>query len=153
MVWPVAVADFKAYFVREFPYGGATDTVMDPDITRALSEAALAFNEGLWNDDAERQTAYLYLTAHFLVLNIRTAGGLAATAPKKGIQSNEGGVIQSKGVGSVSVSYAVPQSITENPIFSQYLKTDFGQKYLTLLAPRLVGNMVVLGGSPVNYAP
>ena len=47
MIQPT-VTDFKNYFNRDFPYGNVDlSTVQDNDITKALAEAAMNFNEGL----------------------------------------------------------------------------------------------------------
>jgi hypothetical protein len=126
------------------------DTVTPADITRALAEAGMSFNEGLWGNVTEKSTAFLYLAAHYLVLNVQAAGGLLPQGAAKGIKSGGGGVVQSKSVGSVSVSYALPQSIIESPILGQYMRTDFGQKYLALIYPRLVGNIGIVSGQPTG---
>ena len=147
MPWPLAASDFQTYFVREFVYGVGRDQVMPADIARALAEAGVVFNEGLWLDEGEKKTAFLYLAAHYLVLNIQAAGGLLLQGSSKGIKSGGGGgVVQSKSVGSVSMTYALPQSIIESPILGQYMRTDFGQKYISLIYPRLVGNVKIVSG-------
>lgn len=144
--FPPSVADFKAYFVREFLYGTGPATVMDGDVQRGLNEAALDFNTGVWVSVAEQIIAYLYVAAHFMVLNIQGAGGLSATNLGKGVQSKGGGTIESKGAGSLNVGFAVPDFVRQSPILSQFMRTDFGQKYIQLLAGRLVGNLLVLAG-------
>lgn len=151
MAPPITVADFKAWFTREFIYGATPDKVMDADITKALAQAATVFNEGLWEDVAETQLAFYYVAAHFLVIDIQMSGGLSATPLGKGVQSQGGGVIQSKTVGSVSVSYDLPESIMQSPILNQFMRTDFGQKYLSMLTPRLVGNVYAVAGNVDPY--
>lgn len=147
-MFPPAVSDFKAFFVREFAYGLTNDLVTDADVTRALSEAGMDFNSGLWLNTVEMSTAYLYVAAHFLALNIQNAGGLSASNLSRGVNSAGGGVIESKAVGSVSVGYAIPDFVRQNPMLSQFMQTGFGQKYLALIWPRLVGNVLfVPGGS------
>lgn len=141
---PITVSDFKSYFTREFIYGITPDTVLDGDIERAINESTLVFNSNLWIVPEEQIIAYQYLTAHFLVLNIRTAGGLSDPVSGKGITSTGSGTISSKSVGSVSVGYSLPSFITNSSALSGFLKTEFGIKYLQLLAPRLVGNVSIV---------
>jgi hypothetical protein len=119
---------------------------MPADVTRALTEAAVVFNPGLWTNAAEMQTAYLYAAAHFLALNIQGAGGLSVTNAGRGVSSGGGGAIESKSVGGVSVSYAIPDIIRQSPILSQFWQTNFGQKYLAMLLPRMVGNVMLVSG-------
>jgi hypothetical protein len=145
--YPPTIADFKAQFDRDFDYGPGTENVRDTDITRALADAAMLFNPGLW-DTIEQPTAYGYLAAHFLVLNIQGAGGPSAANYGKGLASHGGGTIESKSVGGVSVTFAVPDFVRANPTLSQLMKTDYGQKYLSLIYPRLVGNVAVIAGDP-----
>lgn len=133
------VSDFKDQFTREFVYGLSKETVMDADITRALNEAASVFNGALWEDDDEKVTAYCYAAAHFLVLNLQAAGGLLAQNVGAGVNSRGGGNVAAKSVGSVSLTFALPTSLTEDPILHGFIRTDFGQRYLAMLTPRLVG--------------
>lgn len=144
------IADFKAQFNREFVYGSGFDTVQDADITRGLNEAGFVFNPALWVTDQEAQIAYLYASAFYLVLNIQAAGGLSAVVRGAGVNSHGGGTIQSKGVGNVNVTYDTPAYIKESPILSQFMRNDFGQSYLSLLTPRLVGNIATVAG---NFNP
>lgn len=148
MAWPAVIADFKAYFVREFVYGSTVDKILDADITKALGEATMVFNEGLWNNVGEKSIAFLYLTAHYLVLDIQNAGGIAGGTAGKGLNSAGGGIVSSKSVGSVSVSYAVPQYALDSPTLGPYAQTGFGRKYLSLIYPRLIGNVAVISGQP-----
>ncbi len=151
MSFPPAIADFKAQFTRDFQYGTGMNTVIDPDIQRGLNDALIVFNPGLWTTPAELNTAFLYVAAHFMVLNIQAAGGLSATNQGRGVQSKGGGTIESKGVGSANVGFAVPDFVRQSPVLSQFMRTDYGQKYLQLLTPRLVGNVTVVAGRfPVN---
>ena len=134
------VADFKAFFVRDFPYGSTTAAVMDADITRALLEAGANFNSALWSTQAEYSMAYLYVAAHYLVIDLR--------ASSQGIAGTYSWLTSSKGVGSVNESYSIPQSILDSPVFSMFSKTAYGAKYLSLALPRIVGNVIsVTGGT------
>lgn len=146
------VQQFKDQFAREFPYGARKDQVMTADITRALNEAAPMFNDALWTDDTERVIAYCYAAAHYLVLNIRAAGGLSnEQGLGGGLNSSGGAAVLQKSVGGVSLSYALPDRIVQSPILSGFMRTDFGLRYLQMLAPRLVGGgFVVPSGSDTD---
>jgi hypothetical protein len=146
--YPPIVADFKAQFDRDFAYGVGREFVRDTDIIRALNEAGLNINPGLFDTTSktnEGAIAFLYLAAHYMVVNIQAAGGLSPAAGV-GVDSHGSGTIQSGGVGGVSVSYQLPESITQNPILSGFMQTHYGQKYLSLLWPKLIGNMVTISG-------
>ncbi len=158
MSFPPSVSDFKAQFTREFLYGTSLAQVQDNDIQRAINEASIPFNPGLWDgttplgSTTELNIVYLYLAAHFLTLNIQGAGGLSSINRGRGVKSSGGGTIQSKSVGSVSVTYVIPEDIQNSPILGQFMRTDFGQKYLTLLTPRLVGNVAIVSGQSFSPA-
>lgn len=147
------VAEFKARFVRDFFYGEAASYVMDADVANALNDASMVFNPGIWIDTDETRTAFLYASAHFLVKNIQAAGGLAAQNLSRGLNSRGGGTIQSKNVGQVGVTFSLPQPVSDSPILNQFQQTDYGQRYLQLMAPRLVGNTTVLDGWNDTGAP
>ncbi len=121
----------------------------------------MCFNPALWDNTAalgnytEYSIAYLYVAAHFLTLNIQGAGGLSKVNMGRGVDSQGGGTIESKGVGPVNISYAIPEHIKNSEILGQFMRTDFGQKYLVLVTPRLVGNVQVVSGvacSPGNWS-
>lgn len=158
MSFPPSVADFKAQFTREFVYGTSLATVQDNDIQRAINETSISFNPGLWDGQTplgsttELNIAYLYLSAHYMTLNIQGAGGLSSVNRGRGVKSTGGGTIQTKSVGSVSLTYVIPEDVQNSPILGQYMRTDFGQKYLALLAPRLVGNVAIVAGAAFSPA-
>jgi hypothetical protein len=153
MTPPVTVADFKAQFVREFDYGARKDQVLDADITRALNDTGIVFNPNLWADDTEQNIAYLYASAHFLVLNVQNAGGLSLENNSAGINSKGTAAIIAKSVGQVSLNFQFPEWVMNSPILSGFLTTGFGQRYLQLLTPRCVGaGYTVFGWSDVAGA-
>jgi hypothetical protein len=132
------VSDFKNYFVRDFPYGTEQVSVMDSDISRAIVDAGINFNEALWSTQATYNVGFLLLTAHYLVLNLR--------ASAQGIQGQYEWLLSSKGVGSVSVGISIPDRILNNPTFSMLTKTTYGAQYLEYVMPQLVGNMYAVCG-------
>lgn len=125
------VTDFKSYFTRDFPYGVANNTVLDSDITKALGEAGVNFNSGLFGDQDTYSMAFLYLAAHYLVMDLR--------ASSQGITGNFPWLEAPKTVGSVSQGFTFPEFIATNPILAHFGKTYYGAKYITIVYPRLIG--------------
>lgn len=150
---PATVPQFKGFFTRDFTYGPGLDAVRDSDVQNALNVASGIFNPALFDTapigvapdlTSEALMAYLNLSAHFLVTSIQGVGGLGKQG--KGVLSQGEGNVSSKGVGGVSVSYTWPDFVVNNPALFQLTKTTYGQLYLQVLMPRLVGNVsAVLG--------
>jgi Putative Ig domain/Protein of unknown function (DUF4054) len=159
MSFPPSVSDFKAQFpsTRVFLYGTGPGTVMDSDIQNALNIAYIDFNPGLWDtktpigNTTEGALALNYLAAHFLVVNVQGDGGLTSVPRGRAIKNQGSGIIESKSIGSVSVSMAILNLARESPILGPLLETSFGKIYLKLLYPRLVGNVAVVGGGGFGY--
>jgi len=151
MTAPITIA--KIYFARDFEYGEMPDAnskstkVMDGDITRAITEAELSFNTAIWPDDDSRKPPFYLLSAHCLIRNIQTAGGLAQSG--QGAKATGTSPIQSKGVGPVSVSYALPDSLVNNPYLSEFMTTNYGKKYVQMVIPRIVGNVGIASGATI----
>ena len=140
----VTVQDFKDLFT-EFPYEPSPpdyDYVTDEMITRAMLEAKVNFRADMFEDDETAKLLFLYLTAHYLVIDINNAMNPLALG--------FGGFTQSKSVGSVSESYAVPQWMLNNPQYSSFLQTGYGRKYISLIQPYLVGNIIFTAGR-INF--
>lgn len=135
----ITVLAFKAHFSRDFQYGTTPEQVMDSDITRAFSEARVNLNQSLFISDEEITLAYLYLTAHYLVHDLKTAASGAAGGADNPVSSRT--------VGNVSESYAIPLAFVDNPLFSFLAKTGYGQKFLSFVIPRLVGNIGSVEGA------
>lgn len=134
------VADFKAYYDRDFPFGTTLAEVRDADITKALALAAINFNTAFFADQATYSIGFLYLTAHYLVTNLRNSS--------QGIAGQYSWLQTGKSVGNVSENFQIPQRILDNPEFAMYSKTTYGAEYLMLILPQLAGNMfVVCGGT------
>ena len=133
-----AITDFKTYFVRDFPYSTNISGVMDADITSAFNDANVNINQGLFGSQDSYTTGYLLLAAHFLVTNIR--------ASSQGISGNYEWLVTSKGVGSVSESFSIPERIMNNPYLAMLSKTTYGAKYLMMILPLLSGQMFISHG-------
>lgn len=116
---------------RDFPY-------VDQDITNAFAEAQVAFNQSLFDTDAEIKLGYLYLTAHFMVNDLRAAAG--------GVTGTGSLPVTARSVGSVSETYEIPEKYLKNPVFAFYTQSPYGLKYLAMILPKLVGNMQAVWG-------
>ena len=153
MAYPPTIVDFKARFDRDFAFGEGKDYVRDQDVSNALADVVCLFNSSLWSSVQEKTSAYLFVAAHMMVLNLQAAGGLSARVTGKAVGNTGGGVVQSKSVGAVSVAYAIPESVANSRVLSQFMKTDYGQRYLQMLAPRLIGNVSLAQGPGIEDEP
>lgn len=134
-----SIADFKAYFTRDFPYGTDPETsILDGDIAKAFTFANMSVNVSFFSDQASYTAGYMYLAAHNLVKIIR-AGGQGVNGQYNFLQS-------SKGVGSVNESFAIPQRILDIPAFAMLTKTNYGAQYLEMILPQLVGQVRTVHG-------
>lgn len=107
--------------------GDIYNYVTDADIERAMSQAYLNRNSKFGIDDKTRIDIYLHLIAFYLVMDIQNAAG--------GVNSSYAGLVASKSVDGVSVSYNFPQWMINNPIYSIYSQNGYGMKYLSLILP------------------
>lgn len=125
-----------AYWVK---YDASLDDyVQDDDIDRAFDEAEFNINQGIFSTDAQIQLAYLYVTAHYLVNDMRAA--------MQGIESSGSFNVSARSVGRVSETYAIPQRYLDSPALSFFTTSAYGMKYLSLVMPHLVGNIGIVGG-------
>ena len=100
------------------------ECVSTSDIERAICDAERSFNANCL-DAKSRKVAMLYLTAHFLVLNLKLGS--------EGVSSQGGYGEASQSVGSVSVSYnAAPDYVKNNPFVNSLMKTGYGQRYFEM---------------------
>lgn len=112
--------------------------ISDDDITRAFLEASVNFNEDLFDTETVQLMMFYYLTAHYICIDANNANN--------GINFGYMGIAQSRSVGSVSESYAIPQWMLNDPMYSLYAVTGYGLKYLSMIAPYLVGNIIFVEG-------
>jgi hypothetical protein len=145
----ITITDFKNWFDRDFRYQapvGMTGTisdckdgfVTDNDLNKAHIEADINFNEGLFSEDNQIRTTFLYLMAHYLVNDLQTA--------ESGVNSAGYFAVNSRSVGPISESYAIPQWMQNDPVLGSFMTTRYGQKYLSLIKPLLIGNVQVYEG-------
>lgn len=133
------IADFKARFYRDFPYG--TDpsvSVLDQDVLIAFNASELQINQDLWDSQGAYAQGYLFLAAHNLVLNLR--------ASSQGLNGQWNWIQNSKSAGPVNEAFSIPQRILDNPDLATYTKTNYGAQYLALLWPQLCGQIFSVQG-------
>lgn len=143
---PASLADFKKRFARDFKYGTGKDTVMDADIKSAMQDAMIVFNPALFSD-SEGWSGFLYLSAHYVRINIEAAGGLQPEGEGLGIENQAEQVLSGAGVQSVNKNYVEPPEwIKRFPLFQQLWVTTYGQKYVAMTQPKIVGNIGIVTG-------
>ena len=140
----VTVEDFKHYFDRHFPFAPADDPdnkeyIRDRDIELAFKQAQVNFNRALWSDPEQAKVAYLFLTAHYLCMDLQMA--------QAGINSIGHFIVSQKTVGEVSAIYSIPYRYTQSAYTSYLTGTQFGMKYLSLLLPRITGAVGLVKGT------
>lgn len=112
--------------------GDVNEYLQESDIEKAIREATLAFNEELFDTCEDKSLAMLYLTAYYVVIDIKNAtSGLSSNAYNT--------FVSSKSVGNVSESFGLPSWVTGNPMYSLYMDNGYGKKYLSLVVPRITG--------------
>lgn len=125
-VTTITVAQFRARFPRDFV------NVNDQDITNSFIDAQCLFNPALFTTDAQITNGYLFLTAHFLSLNLKaTQGGIGGVGAFP---------VSGRSVGSVSENYLVPDAYKDDPYLATYTQTSYGMHYLQFILPYLNGN-------------
>lgn len=147
---PATLDDFKLRFKRDFKYGAGTDTVMDSDIANAMQDALVVFNPRLFSI-ADGWNGFLYITAHFVRINVEAAGGLQTESEGLGIENQAEQVLNSAGVSGVNKAYVEPPDwVKRFPLLQQLWLTTYGQKYVAMLQPKLVGNVSIVAG-PTDF--
>ena len=142
MAWTApTIAEFKAYFVRDFNFAGDDDQsnldkIVDADITRALVEAEFDFNTDF---DDDNHTPFMYLVAFHLVENIRLSS--------KGLSAQAKFPISSTGVGGVSIGYEIPAQFANNAKINSFAVNGYGMKYLSLVLPQIIGIVKISEGT------
>lgn len=137
-----SISDFKNYFTRDFQYGVDPNTsILDQDIANAYQLVNTAINQGLFSVQSNYTLGYLYLSAHFLTLNIR--------ASSQGVNGQFNWLEKSKSVDKLTSNFEIPKRILENPLFSIYTKTNYGLMYLQMVLPNLTQMFPVLGSGLV----
>lgn len=145
ITYPITVSEFKAWFYRDFPYSSdesgesGEDGITDLDLLKAFAEASMNFNPALFATEQDQKLGFLYLAAHYLVIDIQNSS--------QGINGKYEGIMSSKSVGSVSAGYTIPDWVMASPIYSLLSQSKYGMKYLSLIIPQLIGNISVVKGA------
>ncbi len=135
-----SVADFKSYFVRDFPYGTDIRTsVLDSDITNAFLMTNTQINQSLFSYQSDYNIGYLLLAAHYMVMSLR--------ASTQGINGQFAWLESGKAVGPASSTLSIPQQILNSPYWSALTKTNYGAEYLMMVFPKTVGSMFTVCGA------
>jgi hypothetical protein len=117
----------------------ANDYILNSDIQAAFTDAQSLMAQGLFSSTALITLGYLYLSAHFLAMNIRNSN--------MGLNSRPEFVASARTVGGISETYELPERFKDDPILQGYLKTGYGLKYLNMILPQLVGNVQSVEGT------
>ncbi len=138
------LADFKLYFVRDFPFQpvGTPDLskyIQDSDISKAIGKASMWLNQGLFTSQDNFTYGAQLMIAHCLVMSLR--------ASSQGLSGKFDWATTSKGVGSVSISQAIPQGITNNPTYSWIAMSNYGVEFIILILPNMTGYMFGMEGT------
>jgi hypothetical protein len=114
--------------------GDATNPgkVQDSDINTGFAIAYVNINPGQFQTQDLYTMGYLYLSAHYMVINLRNS--------MQGVASKYNWLSSNRSVGSVNESYDIPERVRKSPILSQLSSTTYGAQYLTLVLPQLIGN-------------
>jgi hypothetical protein len=131
---PTTIADWLALADKNY--------VLDEDIEKAFLQASGSFNQSLFSKEEYAKMVFLYLTAHYIVIDFQLQGLTAGGSL---------GIITSKSVSDVSVSYGYPQKILENPVFYNLAKTGYGNKAIGCIYPFMASASIgILWGTTTN---
>ena len=135
-------AAFQVFFARDFAFTtdpANLELVSENDIDRAMTDAIDNFPSGLFSNDSVATNAFMYLTAFCMVRNIQMAmKGIASQGNKFMISGNS--------VAGVSTSFSIPEKYMRDPFLASLTGNQYGQRYLELILPYLVGNVFVAKG-------
>jgi len=134
----IDAATFKAKFDRgQFTYGNTLPAIRDPDITKVIAEASRVYNPDIYPDETTADEALTFLSAHFLQETIDAADGDGAAKWNQTSRSASG----------VSESVQIPEWMNA-PEIAMFATTYYGQRFLMLTRPHLIGAVFsVTGGT------
>lgn len=119
--------------------GGSGDNsdrtrVRDYDIQQAIQGALFNVNQCLFADQASWAYAFGFLAAHNLVERMLAAG--------EGLRSRFNWMVTGKSAGDLSESFSIPDNIMQSSFLASLSKTRYGARYLEIISPLLIGNML-----------
>lgn len=123
-------------YIQEFEGDNSNDkAVTDFDIVNAfLAVEAFGAPQQLFATQDSYSTAYNLLAAHFMVTSF--------LASSQGVMGKPAWLTASKSVGPISESFQIPERVQKSVTFSRFSATTYGVRFLEIIAPRLVGNLV-----------
>jgi hypothetical protein len=140
------IPTFKNYFTRDFPFGTDPDvSILDADIGKAYGQVNFQINQGLFTNQANYTLGYLWLSAHYLVIDMR--------ASSQGIAGRYNWLESSKSASNLSSSFTIPQRILDNPSMAMLTQTRYGAKYLEMILPGLCGQTFISYGQTIPDGP
>jgi len=136
----LTIDDFKAYFPANFPYlNSSGGEQLDSYVSQAFTIAINEINNRLFANNDILKVGYFYLTAHYLVLSMRDAD--------IGVQSIGQQVVNMRKVKDVLEQYAIPKYLLEDALLNSYSMTNYGIRYLSMIASKLRGNVIHIPGT------
>ena len=118
--------------------------VLDSDIEKAYFQAKQFFNNNLFDNETDLLSYICYLIAHYLVIDLQMS--------QEGVNSTGYYIPNHTTVGDVSESYSNPtNSQGDSFILYQLNQTRYGQKYLSLISPLLVGHFNSVRGTTTPF--
>lgn len=123
--------------------GDIYNYVLDEDIEKAFTQAYPNANVNFGHTCNEKINIYLHLVAFYLVFDLKNSAS--------GVNSSFTGTLSSKSVGDVSESYAIPNWMMQDPMYSIFASNGYGLKYLSLIAPYMALTLMFSkGGSTIG---
>lgn len=113
--------------------------IIDQDITSVIEQTEIIIPDNIEIPDNVYTLLQYYLAAHLLVDSIRTSNA--------GLTSQLTGITTGKSIGSVSQQYGIPQQLLNSELYSFYITSQYGLKYLVLIMPYLNGNISCVKGA------
>ena len=145
----IALQDNIATLPTDTEYWSLIDSetniyVLDSDIEKAYFQARQFFNNNLFDNENDLLSYICYLIAHYLVIDIQMS--------QEGVNSTGYYIPNHTTVGDVSESYSNPtNSQGDSFILYQLNQTRYGQKYLSLISPLLVGHFNSVRGTTTPF--
>lgn len=142
---PPTNTDFQAFFNRDFPYAPANNPSTDlnyvqpADINKAISEAEINFSPGMFDNNGQSTTVFMYLAAFYLVENLK--------ASAKGIGAQANFPLTSIAAGQVSVGMTPPEQFLKNPTYAMFTRNAYGMQYLSFVYPYTIGGVNLAYGT------
>lgn len=139
----LTVADFKVYYPKDFNNEYYLDSsggnAIDSYIGNAMTEAINEINVNLFSNNAVLQIAFMRLSAHYLVQNLRNSD--------IGIQSLGQNIQAENRAKDLEAKFGIPRSFLDDIVLNGYTRTNYGLMYLAQIMPLLRGNMVHISGT------